>query len=170
MKIRAKIAAGSVIALIATGAIGSAAIADSPSNPAPGPVADVVIGTLDGPAKAKNDGIELKTKADTKVASFELKYPMGSFSGWHKHPGIVIAVVKTGKVVRQVGCHAKVFSAGDSFTEVEPHFVKNYYAADSTDPEATDAYLEITQIYPADAPARRIEQNPPKCPYGVHLD
>ena len=66
-------------------------------HPGPTPTPDsLVFGQLDGKTKAKNDGIELHTRDDTNIAVFELTYPIGSSSGWHSHPGIVIATVKSG--------------------------------------------------------------------------
>lgn len=124
---------------------------------------------MDAHTKARHDGISFETKGDTKVATFELTYPIGPNSGWHSHPGIVIAVVKTGTVTRQVGCRVKKFTAGDSFTEVKPHFVSNFYTNAAT-VDATAAVLEITQIFPADAPSRRIEESAPACPHGVTTD
>ena len=117
-----------------------------------------VQGKLKGPQKSKADGIELKTKSDVKVDDFELTYHVGGFSGWHEHPGIVIATVKSGAVERKLGCGpAETFTAGQTFTEVGIHYVSN---PSSTD----DAVLAITQIYPADwvGPART-DLPPPVC-------
>lgn len=121
-----------------------------------------VFGALHGPVKAKQDRIELRTRDDSTVASFTLTYAVGAQSGWHRHPGIVIAVVESGTVTRQVGCTTETFTAGQAFTEVEPHLVRNAYS-DAADPQAVPAVLRITQIVPADAPARRIEVDPPSC-------
>jgi quercetin dioxygenase-like cupin family protein len=119
-------------------------------------------GVLDGPAVAKQDGIKLRTREDVKVRSFTLTYAVGAFSGWHSHPGIVIAVVQSGSVVRQIGCKTETFTAGQAFTEVKPHYVSNLYT--KAGPDAVPAVLSITQIYPADfPPPPRTEQNPPKC-------
>ena len=182
MKMRMKVAVGAVIALAASSAIGTAALATPPSGsppfkslPAPFKTAadakasGPVTGTLDGPTRARNDGTELKTNGDVDVdvATFELNYPAGSFSGWHKHPGIVIAVVRSGAVWRQVGCTATKFSQGESFTEAAPHYVSNVVT--DTKKDAT-AVLEITQLYPAGTkPADlRVDQPAPRCPYGIH--
>ena len=92
MKMRMKVAVGAVIALAASSAIGTAALATPPSGsppfeslPAPsktpaGAIAGgPVTGTLDGPIKAKKDGSELKINGDVDVTTFELHYPAGSF-------------------------------------------------------------------------------------------
>ena len=149
--------------------VGSTALATPPAAPPLTPITDPnppVVGLLDGRTKAKNDGVEFKTRTDTNIAVFELTYPIGSFSGWHSHPGIVIATVKSGAVTRQVGCKVKTFTAGDSFTEVDPHYVKNVYT-DSKQPGAEPAVLEITQIYPGDPKVRRFDADAPVCPHGV---
>jgi hypothetical protein len=101
MKMRIKVALGAVIAVIATGAVGTSAMATDPSKPPPTRT-DPVTGTLDGPARAQQNGIELEVRRGTQVADFELKYPPGSYSGLHKHLGIVIANVKSGAVWRCV--------------------------------------------------------------------
>jgi hypothetical protein len=150
--------------------VGSTALATPPAAPPLTPITDPnppIMGLLDGKTKAKNDGIEFKTRGDTNIAVFELTYPIGSFSGWHSHPGIVIATVKSGSVKRQVGCTVQTFTAGDSFTEVEPHFVSNVYT-DPAQPDAAPAVLEITQLYPGDDPTvRRFDAPAPACPHGV---
>lgn len=170
MKMRMKVAVGAVIALAATGAIGTAAQAT------PGSTGDLattrtdppgtVTGILDGPAQAAQDGIELKVGDDVRVANFELNYPVGAFSGWHKHPGIVIANVRSGAVWRQVGCTATRFKAGEAFTEVETHYVSNFYTK-PRQRHAEPAVLEITQIYPKDESMLRVDEPAPSCPYGV---
>jgi quercetin dioxygenase-like cupin family protein len=136
-------------------AAGAAADPASTVDPPPAPVASGVwAGTLPGPATAKQDGVSLRTRGDTTVRSFTLTYPAGSDSGWHAHPGIVIAVVQSGTVERQVGCEIETFSAGDSFTEVGPHDVKNV--------GRVPAVLSITQIFPLGDPPR-LPADPPVC-------
>lgn len=116
-----------------------------------------VIGMIHDNSKTEDDGIEFKTKGDVAVLDFELTYAVGAFSGWHKHPGIVIATVKSGSVVRQLGCTSQTFVTGDTFTEVGPHYVSN------PSPD-TPAVLSITQVVPADQiNARRIDLPAPSC-------
>jgi quercetin dioxygenase-like cupin family protein len=121
-----------------------------------------VFGTLAAHTRASQDRVQLRTRGETTVASFTLTYAVGGTSGWHRHPGIVLATVVSGAVTRQVGCSTETFRAGQSFTEVAPHLVRNVYT-DPAQPGAVPAVLQITQIYPADAPARRIEVDPPRC-------
>jgi hypothetical protein len=142
---------------------GSGAFATPPTgNPDPPKGTPPVVGTLPAHTVARQDGISLRVRRDTTVRTFTLTYPVGSSSGWHSHPGIVVAVVESGTVVRQVGCRRETFTAGDSFTEVAPHRVSNRYRRTSQ-PGAVPAVLSITQLYPKDAPAARVEQDPPHC-------
>ena len=54
-------------------------------------------GVIDGKLKAKDYGIEFKTKGDVRVLDATLTYPAGTNSGWHEHPGVVIATVISGR-------------------------------------------------------------------------
>jgi quercetin dioxygenase-like cupin family protein len=154
-KIAGAVALGALI--VATG-LASSAIA----TPGSGNVvtSDSVSGSLDGtdngPSKVSQDGIELKTKKETTVSTFDLTYPPGSFSGWHSHPGIVIVVVKSGSVVRRTGCDAgEVFTVNQSFTEVGPHYVSN--------PGTAPAVLSITRIFPSSETLARHDEPAPVC-------
>lgn len=122
-------------------------------TPSPNPP---FVGVLDAEQKAKAGGIELKTKGDVAVLDFTLTYGPLATSGWHEHPGIVLATVRSGSVTRSTGCGpGDAFSAGDSFTEVGPHLV-------AAGPDGAE--LLITQIVPAaDVGARRIDLPAPEC-------
>ena len=96
------------------------------------------------PARAQQNGIELEVRCDTQVADFELKYPPGSYPGWHKHPGNVIAKVKSGRCVALNRLYCNESLQGRAFTEVAPHYVSNV-VPDPTAKNAT-AVLEITQL------------------------
>ena len=138
---------------------GSTAEATDPSQTTS---ANVVTGTLDGPQRTQQDGVSLSARRDTTVRTFELTYAIGGYSGWHAHPGIVVAVVKQGTVVRQAGCaKPETFTVGQSFTELGSHFVRNQYTS-ATEPGAVPAVLSITQIYPAGEPPRQ-DRQPPLC-------
>ena len=128
-------------ALLMSGLVGSTATAaPAPPTPAVTP-SNLVEGTLAGPSKAKQDGVRLKTQQDSTVRQFTLTYDPGADSGWHYHPGIVVATVLSGSVVQQVGCTRTIYTAKQSFTEVAPHRVRNR--------GTVPAVLAITQIFPA---------------------
>ena len=103
----------------------------------------LVVGVLDGPAKAKNDGMSFKVKSDTTVRNFTLRYTPGSNSGWHSHPGIVVAIAESGTVTRRLATDyvVRTFATSQVFTEVPGHFIANPSTTD-------DAVLRITQFYP----------------------
>lgn len=160
MKLQKKIAIAAITLLV--GGLGFASVAQATSGSGTtiaGPASTGVLSkSAMGPTKAKQDGVTLKTLKETKVTTFDLTYPPGSFSGWHAHPGIVIAVVKSGSVVRQTGCKSETFIAGESFTEVGSHYVSN--------PGSVDAVLSITRIYPSSGTLTpRIDEPAPDCEY-----
>jgi quercetin dioxygenase-like cupin family protein len=131
---------------------GSSTPPPAPPAPTPGPAVE---GILDGGTRAKQDGITLRTRDDALVRTFTLTYPPLAESGWHEHPGIVLATVESGKVVQRVGCDRNVWKKGQSFTEVEAHLIRN---PSKTKP----AVLRITQIAPEDVPLRE-NVEPPRC-------
>lgn len=147
-------------ALLVSGLAGSTAHATPGSPPGTVTPTQQVIGTLSSPVKAKHDGITFKTADDVKVRTFTLTYAVGSYSGWHQHPGIVIATVVSGTVVQRVGCQEpRIWTAGQTFTEVAPHYVSNLYRSQS--PGAVPAVLSITQIYPADLDVSALREDRP---------
>jgi quercetin dioxygenase-like cupin family protein len=164
MRLRSFVAGSAVLALAASGLAGSTALATPGAGTTTQPPAPIPEYTLDGPVRASSDGIKLKTKDDAVVRTFTLTYASGGYSGWHAHPGIVLAVVQSGTVKRKLPCEpAKTFTAGQAFTEVGPHYVFN---ADKTPNGAgTPAVLQITQIAPADTtgPAFREDLPAPRC-------
>ena len=143
---------------LTAGSVASAAPAPVP----PDPPQQLVVGTLDGPADTVKDRIALRVRSDTTVRTFQLTYPVGSNSGWHEHPGIVLAVVESGTVIRSVGCSSQKFTAGQAFTEAAPHKVFNYYRSEQT-PGARPAVLRITQLFPKGATELRVPVPPPDC-------
>ncbi len=136
--------AGTAVAvLITSGLVASDAAATPASVPPPAATPLAPLATLDGPVRARADGISLRTQDDALVRSVTLTYGPHTFSGWHEHPGIVLAVVQSGTVQRRLPCgEPQSFTAGQAFTEVGPHFVANV-----TD---MDAVLVVTQIMPGD--------------------
>jgi hypothetical protein len=159
------LAVGSAVTVLALSGLAASTASATPAegpptttNPSPVPPP----ATLDGPLTAKSDGIKLKIGRDAIVRNFTLTYPIGASSGWHSHPGIVLAVVKSGTVVRKLPCEkSEVFTAGEAFTEAGPHFVRNYYK-DSSDPDAKPADLIITQLLPAGTPSNQFRGDEPK--------
>lgn len=132
-------AATTVLALAGLGA--APALATPPvgsvvPSPAPPPEA-----TSEERVDARADGVRLKLPEGAVVRDFRLTYAPGASSGWHAHPGVVLATVVSGTVHRRVSCGAAdTFTAGQVFVEVGPHLVQNT--------GSDDAVLSITQIAP----------------------
>lgn len=129
--------------LVAVGALTAApATATPPVGPpssSPSPVPEAVAAER---VVAHADGVHLKIPEDGVVRDFTLTYRPGDASGWHRHPGLVLATVVSGTVDRTTPCHrAEQFGAGQVFVEVGPHLVQNR--------GTQDAVLSITQIAPA---------------------
>ena len=148
-----------VLAAALVGGVYVSSAGATPPSADPPEATGLASGTLDDSSRRMlrvvQDRVELKVKQPTSVATFTLTYEPGEFSGWHSHPGIVIAVVQSGSVTRQAGCETETFGPGEAFTEVGPHFVSN--------PGDVDAVLSITRIYPTSMPEGRHEEEPPVC-------
>ena len=63
-------------------------------------------GTLQ-PIDIEPNGIEFETEQPVEVTTFTLTLDPGGFTGWHTHPGVLIATVQSGAVIRQVGCDSQ---------------------------------------------------------------
>src|SRR5205814_2151242 len=103
-----------VLAIVGVLVVVAIAMASPPSGQHP---SAVVSGTLADPLHINTDRIKFQTKEPTDFASFTVTYDPGGYSGWHTHPGIVLAVVQSGSVVRTVACESHVYNAGDAFVE-----------------------------------------------------
>src|SRR5215216_1993978 len=72
-----------------------------------------------GKFEAKNQGIKVASErrsADIAIAKVVIE-PGGS-TGWHHHPGVGPAAVKSGTVTEyDVKCEKSVFTAGEGFVE-----------------------------------------------------
>ena len=163
--VTATLMAGSVMAgaAYATNATNGGSV---PSNAAAGVLEDSAGRSTD----ISNDGVALTApRGEVAVKTFDLTYGVGATSGWHSHPGIVIATVVEGTVTQTVGCRKRDterFTVGDTFYEVGLHLVKNV----SDKP----AVLKVTRIFPqgkenrtplnaAGKPSGRIDEKAPKC-------
>jgi quercetin dioxygenase-like cupin family protein len=159
MRARSLLIGSAVLAVAASGLVGSSASATPPGGVTILDPTVPVKAELAGPVKAKSHGISLKTTGDIVVRDFLLTYSPGASSGWHKHPGVVVATVQSGSIQRTLACGApQTFTAGQAFIEVGVHRVKNI--------TSTPATLAITQMVPADTAADhyRIDVDRPTCP------
>src|SRR4051812_11654746 len=119
MRAKSVLVGSAVLAVAASGLVGSSASATPPGGVTILNPAVPLKAKLEGPVKARANGITLKTKGDIVVRDFLLTYNPGASSGWHKHPGIVVATVQSGSVQRTLACGApQTFTAGQAFVEV----------------------------------------------------
>jgi hypothetical protein len=159
MRLRSFVAGSALLALTASGLVGSTAVATPGAGTVTDPPTDIPEYVLDGPVRAHADGVKLKTRDDAVVRSFRLTYNGGGYSGWHQHPGIVIAVVLSGSVQRKLPCEKfETFAAKQAFTEYGPHFVRNLDRTQGGQP----AVLQITQIAPEGTTGMAFREDLPK--------
>jgi quercetin dioxygenase-like cupin family protein len=114
---------------------------------------------------AHTDGwkAKLKTRGQSDVYVVDNKFPPGSTTGWHTHPGPSLILVVAGTVTNYPGddprCAPQVYTAGAGFIDPgsgEVHMLRNETGA----PAETIA----VQLLPKDA-LRRIPADPPSnCP------
>ena len=152
---RSKLAMAAAVAILAVAALSSAVSATPPSGQTP---SDLAVGTLSTITQVNTDRIKFQTKGDVDVAVFNVTYAACGYSGWHTHPGVVFVVVKSGSVVRTVGCESWTYAAGQSFVESDEQGPGQVQNASTTVP----AVLGVTQIVPKGS-VRRVEADPPSC-------
>jgi len=114
-------------------------------------------GTLQ-PIEIESNGIEFETNQQLEVTTFTLMLDPGGLTGWHTHPGVLIATVQSGAVVRQVGCDSQTYTAGQAFVEHGDQPTGQVKNASASAP----AVFSVTQIAPPGTP-RRAEDNAPAC-------
>jgi quercetin dioxygenase-like cupin family protein len=140
----------SVAALVLVAGMASVA----PATPGTG-VSGTTLATGTSP-----DGIVVGSREKTDVAVLEITIAPGGSTGWHYHDGPLIAVVKSGTLIRTLhDCSTEVTSAGASF--VEPagrdkiHIGRNL----GTEP----VVLLVTYVLPAGRPLSQDAPQPAQC-------
>ena len=58
----------------------------------------IVTGNLVNDVKLNSDRVKFQTKDPTDVRVQKIVFAAGGYSGWHHHPGVVIATVASGAV------------------------------------------------------------------------
>jgi quercetin dioxygenase-like cupin family protein len=145
-----------ILAMVAVVAVSSAVLATSPVGQT---ASNLIVGTLTSISVINTDRIKFQTKGDVDVAMFTVTYDPAGTSGWHTHPGVVLVTVKTGAVLRQIGCADPIqYNPGDTFVESDEQPAGRVSNASATDP----AVLQVTQVFPQGSP-RRVEAADPGC-------
>jgi quercetin dioxygenase-like cupin family protein len=106
-------------------------------------------GTLPNHVQVNADRIKFSTKGETDVVVQTITYSPGGFSGWHTHPGFVLAVVESGALTIQVGCSAHTYGVTKSFYEsgTTPIMARN--------DTKQDTVVRVTYVVPKGAAVRR---------------
>jgi hypothetical protein len=106
---------------------------------------------MDDPIEINTERIKLQTKDKVDVLTQVVTYSPGAFSGWHRHPGVVIVTVKEGSVTRQFAdCSFERHPAGTAFVENGEDPVMELRNLSVTE----NAVLYATWIVPDDGPTR----------------
>lgn len=137
------------------GGFAAYALATPPSGQHPG---TPILATLSHRVDINTDRIKLKTKDPVDIATFTVTYDANGSSGWHTHPGVLLVLVQSGSVVRQVRCSSHTYSAGEAFVESDEQPSGQVSNPSTTTP----AVLSVTQIVPHGS-VRREEDDPPSC-------
>jgi hypothetical protein len=150
------VAASAVIAAIAT--FGPQALASPPSGLVTN---NLVTGNFDHSVHINSDRVKFQTKDATDVRVQRLVFAAGGRSGWHHHPGMVLATVESGSVTFTDGdCNATTYGpglpAGSVFTEGGD--------APGQASSSGGATVYATFVAPSmDPPVFRIEDTAPAC-------
>jgi hypothetical protein len=122
-------------------------------------------GNLANVVKLNSDRVKFQTKDSTYVRVQRIVFAANSFSGWHHHPGIVIATVESGAVTfTHSDCSSKTYGPGLPNGAV---FVEGGDDAGQAS-SAGGATTYATFVAPNDGPVTpttfRIEDDPVSCP------
>jgi len=123
----------------------------------------LVTGTNINKVEVNSDRVKFQTKGETDVRVQKIVFSAGGLSGWHHHPGFVIATVASGSVTfTHADCTATTYGPGLPAGSVFTESGDNAGQASS----ATGAVLYATFIAPHvdGPPVFRIEDDPVTCP------
>jgi quercetin dioxygenase-like cupin family protein len=154
-----------IVGLVAIGtsaavALGSLGVGFTPTT--------LVTGNLTKKIEADSNQVKLQTEGPTDVRVQQIAIGAGGNSGWHHHPGVVVATVASGAVTFTRGCSATTYGPGLPAGSV-------FVESGDTPAQASSvagAILFVTFIAPhANPPVFRIEDNPqPACITGGNGD
>jgi quercetin dioxygenase-like cupin family protein len=101
-------------------------------------------------------GLQLQVLGDTDHQQQRLVLAPGGYSGWHRHPGLLVATVKSGRIdLYDENCQKRTVTAGEVYTENDAvHGIINT--------GSEDAELYISYLVKRGLP-RRQEAPAPAC-------
>jgi hypothetical protein len=150
-----------IAAVLALGAFAAVALASAGIGFHP---ESLVTGNLNNQIRANSDQVMLQTRGLTDVRVQKIVIDAAGNSGWHHHPGIVIATVASGVVNFTLGCHSTNYGPGQPAGSVFVEYGDTPGQASSV----LGATIFVTFVAPhANPPVFRIEDaGPPTCPDG----
>ena len=124
----------------------------------------LVTGNLANRVEANTDQVKLQTKGPTDVRVQKIVFGPNGNSGWHHHPGVVIATVASGEVTFTLGCKSTTYGPGLPAGAVFVEYGNTPGQASSV--AGATAYATFVAPH-ADPPVFRIEDaGPPTCTPG----
>lgn len=93
----------------------------------PSPIASLLARGTVGPLDAEHQGVEVEREGSADHVVAKVTFPPGSRVDWHKHPGVVLVTVASGRVQHiEANCERETFETGESFVEDgNVHLVRN---------------------------------------------
>jgi len=101
-------------------------------------------------------GLQLQVQGDTQYLQQRLLLQPGGYSGWHSHPGLLIATVKSGQIdLYDAACRKRTVTVGEVYSENDSvHGIINT--------GSVNAELYLTYLVKQGLP-RRQEEDAPAC-------
>ncbi|MFC4612474.1 cupin domain-containing protein [Streptomyces maoxianensis] len=142
-------------AMVLVGCLAALATVPSAANATPG---SGVTGTV--LAQGVSEGtLKLKAKGRTDVVVRTITVAPGGSTGWHHHPGQLLAVVKSGTLTRTLDdCSVEVTPAGTAF--IEPSGAHHRHIGRNLGSEPVVLY--VTYLLPKGSPLS-IDADAPAC-------
>ena len=100
----------------------------------PSPTVDFAARGRVGHLDASNQRVKVeRTKGSADHAVVGLTFVPGASTGWHRHPGVVLVTVASGRLqVVHTDCEKTVYEAGESFYEEgDVHVARNVWDEDT---------------------------------------
>ena len=104
--------AAATVGVAVIGVFATVALGNGPNSGFVGQT-PLVTAKLDNSVQMNSDRVKFQTKDPTYVRVQEFNIASGGLSGWHHHPGIVIAAVQSGAVTfTNSDCSSKTYGPG----------------------------------------------------------
>ena len=93
----------------------------------PSPIASLLARGTVGSLDAEHQGVEVERERSADHVVAKVTFPPGSKVDWHKHPGVVLVTVASGRVQHiEANCERETFETGETFVEDgNVHLVRN---------------------------------------------